>query len=952
MVGGVSTYDANPYAPKFFRYNIADQKWENKTNPTNIYKFRNYAQARVSNNILYLFPGENSDRSGNEVSIWAVSLLDPDFAWYEVQVANDVNGILSRNSYGITRVGTELYMFGGDMNGEVRNDFVKFNLSSNPLSFMYFPTFLSPSQRQYHSFTLVGGYLYLFGGDREGTKLNDLWRWDIVEKQWQEVTPGGTIPDPRSHHACSSYGDVMAVFGGVGEFGYLNDVFLYNSLTNVWYQIESASQIIPSIRSGACLDIKDSEIAIYGGKTRSGLSDELWILDLGSRLFTLVDSDNSNGPGPLYLSSCRFSSDHPHIFYVTNGITTTEAPSNGFYSFNLTKSKWTKIYQGPTNSLYDRADIKAFKIRNRYLYIGGDIYNTPSYSLTYFNTSSKEFVNFAELPEYIYAAGQTYFGSSYYTHGGGKTIGNNLRRTIPTGVSLQINLLSTCEDSSNCGWKCSPGSYLSENSCVSCPAGTYQPYFETTECNKCPPGTYYSGTAAVTIIQCYPCSEGTYNSDFGMGYCINCPANTYWPAGSTGYAYIVPTFSDSSIQPNLFKEGDSTANNHSSYVSIAIGIFGILIIIILIIIARNKDILVKIDLYSAKHNYLLNVPMVLTKTKVGGFFSIIFMILAIIVIASTLINFVENNTTETKTLVPLVVMDEKVSVYKTDLNVTLTIINYGGPCTDEEKCADTIGFTYEYFSGIWDDPKCKSNGRDCEVFLSCIDCVIDPGAYLLYEFTNRSSFASGFTTNVTSNSSVPDSASSYKTSLLPTSQKVFRGEQYSSMFFDLTPSYYQNMDSGLDLTGYHISKSKDSEKGTEYLTSELAMSYNLYLKILFNRNSNCLITTRSSKQTVLILISGLLGSIFGVMGAIGGAMSFTEGQLNKMKERKDGIRFRGNIAYGSDMIKSSINASTPLRKTLEDDPAYNKGINDDDLCELDLCNFKRQSLTDGKVLHQ
>lgn len=153
---------------------------------------------------------------------------------------------------------------------------------------------------------------------------------------------------------------------------------------------------------------------------------------------------------------------------------------------------------------------------------------------------------------------------------------------------------------------------------------------------------------------------------------------------------------------------------------------------------------------------------------------------------------------------------------------------------------------------------------------------------------------------------------------MPTPKKVFRGLIPSESYFELTPSFYENFDSGIDLTGYHVSSSGSPLIGSEYPTNELAISYDLYLKVVIEKNSNCLITQRSSKQTILVLISALLGSVFGLMGSIGGAMKFLESKIdivkNILKKKEDNQKlmkdgeFLGNL-LDENKIKSSAKSS-------------------------------------------
>ncbi|CAG9318127.1 unnamed protein product [Blepharisma stoltei] len=134
-----------------------------------------------------------------------------------------------------------------------------------------------------------------------------------------------------------------------------------------------------------------------------------------------------------------------------------------------------------------------------------------------------------------------------------------------------------------------------------------------------------------------------------------------------------------------------------------------------------------IDLYKTQHNHVLETPMLLKKTRIGGIFSLIFLILAVMIIISILIDYSINNEIEIKSLVPLVVMNHEVSKFVTDLKVLIKAIRY--PCVDDYgNCADTISLSTNKFAGNWDKMICINSDLGCELSLNCHSCEIGTGA--------------------------------------------------------------------------------------------------------------------------------------------------------------------------------------------------------------------------------
>ena len=107
-------------------------------------------------------------------------------------------------------------------------------------------------------------------------------------------------------------------------------------------------------------------------------------------------------------------------------------------------------------------------------------------------------------------------------------------------------------DGSGCALGCAAGyAYASANTCVACPAGTYQPTTGITSmgssCPSCAAGTYSDATTASACLACapgwrspiqgasacVPCEAGKFANVSGANACAACPANAYAPAGAT-----------------------------------------------------------------------------------------------------------------------------------------------------------------------------------------------------------------------------------------------------------------------------------------------------------------------------------------------------------------------------------------------------------------------------------
>jgi N-acetylneuraminic acid mutarotase len=98
-----------------------------------------------------------------------------------------------------------------------------------------------PEARNGHSACVYKGHMYVFGGrNNENKKLNDIWKYDIKTREWQEiqVVDRSTEPVERSGHSCDVYGQYMVIFGGLYELTKeLNDLYLFDLINEVWIPI-------------------------------------------------------------------------------------------------------------------------------------------------------------------------------------------------------------------------------------------------------------------------------------------------------------------------------------------------------------------------------------------------------------------------------------------------------------------------------------------------------------------------------------------------------------------------------------------------------------------------------------------------------------------------------------------------------------------------------------------
>ena len=313
--------------------------------------------------------------------------------------------------------------------------------------------------------------------------------------------------------------------------------------------------------------------------------------------------------------------------------------------------------------------------------------------------------------------------------------------------------------------------------------------------------------------------------------------------------------------------------------------------------------------------------MILTKTKVGGIFSLIFILLALFIIISSILIFELENEKESKSLIPLVILESEVNGFPSKIFIEVTLDNYGGDCIDSNSnCISEITLTTNQ---IFVDKKsiaCQKQADNCIIQFTCQNCEINDGANAEIQMLERMSYASGISVAVTTDSSVPYYSSTIFQSTTPPSNTIFRGSVPTIFYFTATPSLFKSQITNTQNTGYHISSETQAELGSYYFITDLGFTSGLNVKISLDKSASSLYTVRYDNVTVIILINGLLGSVFGIMGAIGALMRFTERTLLKMISKVKHQNKKDNIILDHKTYKIQCQEETKDKESANASP--------------------------------
>lgn len=789
-----------------YMLNLTTLEWS-KIQVSQKYTSRYFTGSGISDSKLILLYGWSNSLNDDENSIFSLDLLNPT-TWEQVAVDSTCFPI---DSFSYATASNKLFMFGGYNQGEYLNSLIQYyNGSCTIISDNY----VTPTARMYHSMVVINGNIYVFGGESVDGFLSDMWKF-TESIGWESLKIIGDSPGSRSGHAYGADGDIMVIWGGLSTSGYINSMYTYGAISGTWSLINPTG-VLPSPRAGSCLVVNLPLIYIYGGITNSGLVNELWEYSTATNKYTLLyDGGSNNAPYPSKYPICT---DIDQKLIVMFGTGDSETPFESVHAYDFSTNSWQPLFTDEFSVLSRSLAINVY-LGGDVLVMGGEAWSTDAYIDAYvlnLTTGARTYV--ASLPFYYYGGTFATINNNIYIYGGGSMIGNTMRISIPTPNLILVNL---SDFSSLVPSICSAGSEGSDENCSLCPAGSYSESQGNAECDKCPAGTYNSISGANSERQCYPCVAGTFSSTIGATYCLQCPNGKYCPVGSTYYSGTPLEIMASSSQPSNYVV-DTSISLQEIAIFAALPMWFLVFMIIYLLLPKLQNIVVKLDLFKTSHNYALIIPMVMTKTKCGGVFSLLFILAAILMISLSTIQYDQKNIEESKALIPLVILSQIEENISADLGVYLTLYSYGGECTSQCGEGGLFDITLNSISYKGFQVTCTVDGDNCIVYVFCTGCQLGTGATIEYNMQEKASYCSAIMLSINSTSSIPNEYSSVSESALPSENKVFRGFTPTEFYLMMTPSLFisQATEWSSPQTGFHISINENAAPGSEFNINE------------------------------------------------------------------------------------------------------------------------------------
>ena len=162
--------------------------------------------------------------------------------------------------------------------------------------------------------------LVLFGGFTESGYFNDVWIYDIAEKEWRESELAGTSPSPRGAMSFSynPENDYFVMFGGFSNLGFFSDTWVLDPSAEAWLEVTPENSP-PPVRSRMVYYDAAGVSTFFGGDMIPSEGHQgspvpygkTWAYDAMDKTWTEISTDG--GPSPRALNGIAYDSDSKSI---------------------------------------------------------------------------------------------------------------------------------------------------------------------------------------------------------------------------------------------------------------------------------------------------------------------------------------------------------------------------------------------------------------------------------------------------------------------------------------------------------------------------------------------------------------------------------------------------------------------------------------------------------------
>jgi len=195
----------------------------------------------VEGNLMHVFGGYSGSGYENSVMVYNFSSN----MWSQMEAKGEAPA--ARSAHTAVVHGKSMFVFGGWNGAHCMNDLYELKLDTQTWSRVEY-TGNAPCTRCSHGAAVFNygssGSMYIFGGyaiekaaDTNKGYLNDLYEYNFESRSWKCVQVSGTPPSPRSRFRMVGHKDSIYLFAGWNSTTHFNNLFRYSLRSRQWEEI-------------------------------------------------------------------------------------------------------------------------------------------------------------------------------------------------------------------------------------------------------------------------------------------------------------------------------------------------------------------------------------------------------------------------------------------------------------------------------------------------------------------------------------------------------------------------------------------------------------------------------------------------------------------------------------------------------------------------------------------
>jgi hypothetical protein len=245
---------------------------------------------------------------------------------------------------------------------------------------------------------------------------------------------------------------------------------------------------------------------------------------------------------------------------------------------------------------------------------------------------------------------------------------------------------------------------------------------------------------------------------------------------------------------------------------------------------------------------LIKRPLTVVPSKLGGFATVITVLILVGVSIDSVVTFVKTNEQEKILMVPIDTLIHKEDFDSEILKVTLMMSSFRGKCSFSH-----LTFTHSDHIKI-EDRSIEETNPLCKIYYKLkLKDVIETGDFIKFYFNDSMAYTSDINIRLKTHSSIPGKDSLVAQYVTSSSGQVFRGVDETQFYFSFLPAFYSEVTTFHEFTkvGYVISISDIPVKGTEIDPRELGMYSGLGINVNLERIELGITTFKFEKKELM-----------------------------------------------------------------------------------------------------